>query len=94
VGRSGKGRVAALGIPVLPKGVPVPSLTHDGLERKYVLYRPDARAGDEPRPLLIALHGGRTNGRQYFGEDVVGRTSRALDACGVIWEFFEGHVRG
>ncbi len=40
--------------------------------------------------------GGHTwpGGRQYFGEDVVGRTSRAVDACEVIWEFFKGHARG
>ncbi|MHC4505948.1 MAG: CE1 family esterase, partial [Planctomycetota bacterium] len=44
----------------------MPSLTHDGLERKYSLHAPDARAGDEPRPLVIALHGGRANGRQMM----------------------------
>ncbi len=151
MGRSSKGRVAALGILIFPEGARVPSLTHDGLERKYVLHIPGARAGDAPRPLLhrsprrarerpaddeahstrfqqasvlpapdpddgtrarrevylggregsaVELWriegGGHTwpGGRRYLGEDVVGRTSRAVDACGVIWEFFKGNARG
>jgi polyhydroxybutyrate depolymerase len=34
-------------------------LSHDGLERRYILYQPDFKAGySNARPLLVVLHGG------------------------------------
>jgi polyhydroxybutyrate depolymerase len=37
--------------------------------------------------------GGHTwpGGYQYLGEWIIGKTSRDMDACGVIWEFFKRH---
>ena len=32
-------------------------------------------------------------GMQYAPEFMIGRTSRDLDACGVIWAFFQRHPR-
>jgi len=69
----------------------VPSFTHDGLARTYVLYPPDARAGDEPRPLLIALHGGRANGRQMA---VLTRRgfNKLADRDGFLVAYPDGHT--
>ena len=41
------------------------TVKHDGLQREYVLYTP--QAGEEPRPLLIALHGGFGTGEKMQG---------------------------
>ncbi|MBN1967357.1 MAG: prolyl oligopeptidase family serine peptidase [Anaerolineae bacterium] len=45
--------------------------------------------------LLTVTGGGHTwpGGWQYFGERLIGRTSREIDASAVIWDFFAGLSR-
>jgi polyhydroxybutyrate depolymerase len=46
--------------------------------------------------VLYAIEGGGhtwPNGYQYLNENIVGKTSRDIDANEVIWDFFERHAR-
>ncbi len=40
-------------------------------------------------------NGGHTwpNGRQYFPEFLIGKTTRNMDGCKVIWDFFKGYKK-
>ena len=40
------------------------SITHDGLQRDYLLYVPDIYDGTEPRPLVLNFHGFGSNATQ------------------------------
>jgi polyhydroxybutyrate depolymerase len=45
----------------LPAGKTTRTLTHDGLERSYILYVPTSINWDEPAPLVFVFHGGTGN---------------------------------
>ncbi len=65
----------------------------DGTRVRREAYR-DCRNGSEV--VLYAIEGGGhtwPGGRQYLPETIVGKTSRDIDAAGVIWEFFKKHSR-
>lgn len=52
------------------------SLHHDGIEREYILRKPDAKFSIAPRPTIIVLHGG--GGSAESAEYVTGFTEKAL----------------
>jgi len=60
----------------------------DRMSVQRTLYR-DCMA---PVVLYTVIGGGHTwpGGWQYLGERMIGKTSRDIDACQVIWEFFRG----
>jgi polyhydroxybutyrate depolymerase len=45
--------------------------------------------------LYKIIGGGHTwpGGKQYLPEKIIGRTSREIDGCRTIWEFFKKHSR-
>lgn len=47
--------------PGLPAGKTTRTLTHDGLERSYILYVPTSINWDAPVPLVFVFHGGTGN---------------------------------
>jgi len=63
----------------------------DGTRVRREAYTP-GRGGAEV--VLVAVEGGGhawPGGWAYLGEGFIGRTSRDIDACKVIWDFFKGH---
>ncbi|HDR89779.1 MAG TPA: hypothetical protein ENN63_09170 [Bacteroidetes bacterium] len=61
---------------------------HDGTTvTRYRYASPD---GSKRVELLEVKGGGHTwpGGRQYLGERLIGKTSRDINACDLIWEFF------
>jgi polyhydroxybutyrate depolymerase len=50
-------------LPSLPIGETTRTLTHDGLERSYVLYVPASVNESQPIPLIFILHGGTGNAK-------------------------------
>jgi polyhydroxybutyrate depolymerase len=49
-------------LPDLQTGKSTHTLTHDGLDRSYILYVPDSVNLSEPVPLVFVFHGGTGNG--------------------------------
>jgi polyhydroxybutyrate depolymerase len=47
--------------PNLPVGETTRKLTHDGLERSYILYAPSSINWSQPTPLVFVFHGGTGN---------------------------------
>lgn len=45
----------------LPSGESIHTLTHDGLERSYILHIPASINWDQPVPLVLVFHGGTGN---------------------------------
>jgi len=66
----------------------VPTLEHDGLERRYQLTVPDGIDG--PTPLVIVLHGGGGNGKHIA--DITGFPDLA-ERAGFIAAFPSAHMR-
>lgn len=46
------------------------SITHDGLQREYILYVPASYTGNEPVPLIFNFHGygSNANGQMWYGD--------------------------
>ena len=57
------------------------TIPHDGLDRSYLLHVPPSYTGDEPTPLIIAMHGGFGSGPQLEGQS---QLSQKSDAEGFI----------
>lgn len=71
----------------------IPDSSHDGtlvLKQEYV---------NEKNGLKVVSYtignGGHTwpSGRQYFPEFLIGKTTRNLNGCNVIWDFFKGYKK-
>jgi polyhydroxybutyrate depolymerase len=79
---------------------PAPTVTYetdsdpaDGTRVRSEAYDCGSR---EREVVFYAIEGGGhtwPGGWQYYPEDLIGRTSRDIDATRVIWEFFEGHAK-
>ena len=72
---------------------PVKDLTrtvfHDGIERTFHIHLPPEFHKDAPPPLVLALHGGGSEGREF--DRITGSTlSDAADKRGVVLAFPEG----
>jgi len=58
--------------------------------------RRERHAGKEAEVVLYTIKGGGhtwPGGKQYLGERIIGKTTRDIDGCQVIWDFFKAHVR-
>ncbi len=76
-----------------PAQTEIPDTKHDGtmiFEQEYT----NKQNGLKVISYTIG-NGGHTwpNGRQYFPEFLIGKTTRNLDGCEVIWNFFKGYKR-
>lgn len=63
----------------------------------YSLFVPDQLAADEPRPLIVALHGGYGRGREYLWTWIrpalqAGYMVLAPKSVGVTWSIVQPHV--
>ncbi len=66
---------------------------HDGTRIRKEVY---GNGKESTEVILYAVEGGGhtwPNGYQYLNENIVGKTSRDIDANEVIWDFFERHAR-
>jgi len=63
------------------------SISHDGLNREYVLHVPDLYSGDDSVPLVFSLHGGSgtATGQRYFSE-----MDQVADSAGFIVVYPQG----
>ena len=63
------------------------SISHDGLNREYVLHVPDSYSGDDSVPLVFSLHGGSgtATGQRYFSE-----MDQVADSAGFIVVYPQG----
>lgn len=63
------------------------SISHDGLNREYVLHVPETYNGDESVPLVFNLHGGSgtATGQRYFSE-----MDQVADSAGFIVAYPQG----
>jgi polyhydroxybutyrate depolymerase len=62
-------------------------------------WRGDLYGAEKDAPAVLAFEvqgGGHTwpGGRQYLPEKLIGRTSRDVDACQLIWDFCKAHPKG
>lgn len=76
------------GCPKTAQRSPLPDLAEDGTRVTRESYEPCSSGA---RVELYRVDGGGhtwPGGRQYLPEFMVGRTSRDINACDVIWEFF------
>lgn len=68
----------------------VETLYHDGINRTYHVYLPPDLIKDVPAPLVIALHGGKGDGRGFDRNTTAGTLTAAAAARGVVLVFPEG----
>ena len=63
------------------------SISHDGLNREYVLHVPDLYSGDDSVPLVFSLHGGSgtATGQRYLSE-----MDQVADSAGFIVAYPQG----
>ena len=63
------------------------SISHDGLNREYVLHVPDSYSGDDSVPLVFSLHGGSgtATGQRYLSE-----MDQVADSAGFIVAYPQG----
>jgi polyhydroxybutyrate depolymerase len=69
--------------------VDLPDLTDDGTSVSHVKF---SGCSDGAKVELYIINGGGhtwPGGLQYLGEKVIGKTSRDVNACDVIWDFFK-----
>lgn len=74
---------ASDGAPAIPAGTSVRSITVDGRERTFRVYRPASATKDAPAALVVMLHGGFGSGRQAeasYGWNAVADTGGFLVA--------------
>ena len=72
----------------------LPDLDPDDGTRVYKEVHGNGTGGTEV--ILIAIEGGGhtwPGGFQYLSESLIGKTSRDIDACELIWSFFNNHTR-
>jgi len=66
------------------------TLYHEKIKRTYHVYLPPDFRKDEPAPLVIALHGGKGDGRGFDQNTTAGTLTEAAAARGVVLVFPEG----
>jgi len=66
------------------------TLYHDGINRTYHVHLPPDYNKDVPAPLVIALHGGKGEGRGFDRNTTAGTLTAAAAARGVVLVFPEG----
>lgn len=73
-----------------PSTLVTKTVLHEGIERTYHVRVPRGFTGDEPAPLVLALHGGGGEGRRFDRSATGGTLTRAADRRGVVLVFPEG----
>ena len=62
------------------------TLEHDGHTRTYIVHVPPKYDPKQPTPVVLAFHGGGSNGVRFLG-----KSTQNISANDLMWEFFQKH---